>query len=232
MTWTWLGIAVLILFVFFCYMGYRRGFVREAVSVVCVFLSMGIVWFINPYMDEFLRDSTPLYGMIQEGCTTFVSNQTNASGVLDQEMQTEAIDSLQLPDLLANVLKQNNTAETYRELAVNTFTDYLSGYLTQIATKGVSFLLSYLLASVLIKTAAYVLNLLASLPVIRGVNKAAGGVLGAAKCVFFVWLVMLFLTVLCNTGLGSIGLEMVKQDPILSFLYNQNILMKMVAGFY
>lgn len=34
---------------------------KELVSLVCVFLSMAIVWFINPYVNEFIRENTSIY---------------------------------------------------------------------------------------------------------------------------------------------------------------------------
>ena len=58
MDWTWLGIAVAVFVVFSCYMGFRRGFVREVVSLFCVVLSMAVVWFINPYVNQFICENT------------------------------------------------------------------------------------------------------------------------------------------------------------------------------
>ena len=61
MTITWLGITVLIFLVFSCYTGYKRGLIREVVSLLCVFLSMAVVWFINPYVNQFIRENTAVY---------------------------------------------------------------------------------------------------------------------------------------------------------------------------
>ena len=152
--------------------------------------------------------------------------------MLDREKQTNIIDDLHLPALLTDGIKENNTAEVYRYLSVTSFVDYVSGYLAQVAVNGISFLVSFVLATLLIRMISYALNIIASLPVIRGVNKAAGALLGGAKCVVFIWIAFLVLTVLCNTSFGEKGLELVQQDTILSFLYNQNILAWIFTGIF
>ena len=53
MALTWAGVITILFLAAACVRGYRRGLIKELVSLVCVFLSMAIVWFINPYVNEF-----------------------------------------------------------------------------------------------------------------------------------------------------------------------------------
>ena len=55
MALTWAGVITILFLAAACVRGYRRGLIKELVSLVCVFLSMAIVWFINPYVNEFIR---------------------------------------------------------------------------------------------------------------------------------------------------------------------------------
>mgnify|MGYP000497258978 CR=1 FL=1 len=62
---------------------------------------------------------------------------------------------------------------------------------------------------------------------IKGVNKIAGGVVGGAKCIIFIWMrVSIRETLLCDTTIGKQGMALVEQDTVLNFLYNQNIFVK------
>ena len=54
---TWLGIAAVGIVLLFGWMGFRRGFVREVVTMFFWALSIALVWFINPYMNDFLWHS-------------------------------------------------------------------------------------------------------------------------------------------------------------------------------
>ena len=90
----------------------------------------------------------------------------------------------------------------------------------------ISFLASFLLATVILRVVAFALDLFANLPVIRGVNKLAGAALGAIEGIALVWLIMAILTVLCNTQVGKTALEMIRKDTFLDYMYGQNLFLK------
>ena len=89
MSWTWLGLAVLVLLAFSVVDGYRKGFIKEAVSVLLVLISVVLVWLINPYVNQFLRENTSVYEKIQTSSETFVDSLAAGNGVLDEETQNE-----------------------------------------------------------------------------------------------------------------------------------------------
>ena len=70
------------------------------------------------------------------------------------------------------------------------------------------------------------------LPVICGVNKIAGGLLGGVKFVIMVWILFLVVTVLCNTKLGDTALKLIMQDPLLNYLYDKDILIKIFMNIF
>ena len=142
-SWTWLGIAVLALIAAACIMGFRNGFVKEIVSVFFMLISFLLVWAVNPYVNTFVKEYTPVYDTIQDKCQTLVSEQIGNKKTLDKEEQNQVMENMELPDLLKNALVENNTAETYRYLAVSTFTEYISDSLAVMAVNGISFLISF-----------------------------------------------------------------------------------------
>lgn len=232
MTWTLLGIGVLVFLSLCCYMGYRRGFVKEVVSTLFILLSIALVWVVNPYVNEFIRKNTSIYEVIQENCKELVENQLNGETGVGEEQQYSVIEGMNLPELLRTGLETNNTAEVYRYLAVNTFGEYVAGYLALVVVNGLSFLVSFLLVTILIRLLTFALSIIANLPVLRGVNKLAGAFLGGAKAILFIWVAMLILTVLCNTKWGMEGLKMIERDTILSFLYENNIFVKVFMSIF
>ena len=104
MTWTWLGIAALAIIVLAGFVGYQRGFVREVVSTFFVILSFLMVWMINPYVNTFIREHTPVYGKIQESCREFVQNKFEEGKSTGEDEQTEFIENLNLPGLLKRIV--------------------------------------------------------------------------------------------------------------------------------
>lgn len=229
---TWLGIVVAVILLFLFCMGYRRGFIKEIVSTFFVLLAIAVVWFINPYVNTFIKEQTPVYESVRTTCLEFVEEQAAEINTPDKNQQTSIIENLALPEILKKEIEKNNTAEVYNYLAVNTFVDYVSGYLAMAVVNGVSFIVSFVLATLLIRIFTYALNIIASLPVIRGVNKIAGALVGLVKGIMFVWIGFLVLTILCNTGLGQTLMQLVEQDMFLSYLYNQNILVKVFMSIF
>lgn len=232
MTWTWLGIAALGIILAACIVGYHRGFVREVVSTFFVILSFILVWMINPYINTFLRESTPLYEKIQENCQDFVQSASEGGNGMGEEEQAELVDKMELPDLMKDSLMKNNTAEVYRYLAVNTFADYVSNSIALMVINGISFLLSFLAATILIRAVTFALDILSKLPVINGANKITGALVGGIKCVVFIWIALLVVTLMCNTEIGKKGMELIQGDFFLNLLYNQNIFVKIFMSIF
>ena len=231
-SWTWLGIAVLALIAAACIMGFRKGFVKEIVSVFFMLISFLLVWAVNPYVNTFVKEYTPVYDTIQDKCQTMVSEQIGNKKTLDKEEQNQVMENMELPDLLKNALVENNTAETYRYLAVSTFTEYISDSLAVMAVNGISFLISFVLSAAVIKLLGFILNVLTKLPVINGINKIAGAAVGVIKCISFIWIAFLVLTLLCNTTLGQQGMALIQQDAFLNFLYSQNVFVKVFMSVF
>lgn len=232
MTWTWMGIAAVGIIFAACIVGYHRGFVKEVVSTFFIILSFILVWLINPYINEFLRESTPLYGKIQESCQDFVQSEAENENGMGEAEQAELVERMKLPELLKNSIIENNTAEVYRYLAVNTFADYVSDSIALMVINGLSFLLSFLAATILIRTVTFALDILSKLPVINGANKITGALVGGIKCVVFIWIGLLVLTLMCNTEIGRKGMELIQEDFFLNLLYNQNIFVKVFMSIF
>ena len=204
---TWLGYVVIGALVFAGIIGFKRGLIREIVSTLFVILTIAAAWFINPYVDSKMDE-------------------------VSVTAQNELLNTLNLPDFLKNKIAESDTAENYRYLAADTFTEYLSEYLAVSVINGLSFGISYLLATILIRVATYALDILARLPVINGANRIAGAAVGLAKGVIYLWIVLLIATVLCSTQLGETILEMVNRDIFLSFVYEKNIFIRIFMNIF
>lgn len=232
MTVTWLGTITVGILVLFGWMGYRRGFIKEVVSMFFVVLSIALVWLINPYVNDFLRNQTPLYGTVQSGCQDFVMAQMDDYVTIGERKQQDMIEKLGLPDFLTDGLKENNNASVYRYLDVTSFVDYVADYLAVAFVNGISFLVSFVLATLLIRMITYALNIIARLPVIHGINRITGGVVGVLKGLLFIWVFLLIMTVLCNTDIGRQILALVEKDDILKFFYEKDIFIKIFMSIF
>lgn len=226
---TWLGIVALIAVFVFSYQGYSRGFVKEAVSLMFVVLTIAAVWVINPYINEFLKEQTLIHEKIEERCKESVSEQ-----LLKTEAGEESalLDALTLPKSVKKALGENNNVQIYHYLAAETFAEYIAEYLAAMIMNGLSFLLSYIVAAAAIRLAAGGLDIMSRLPVLNGVNHAAGAIVGMLKGLIVVWLILLVITIFYNSSIGKECLAMVEKDPILSVLYETDLFVRVFLSVF
>lgn len=163
------------------------------------------------------------------------SDEESSDGkIMDGTIQEETtfIDGLNLPKVLQKSLADNNTAEVYKELAVDSFGDYVSGYLARLIVNGMSYLISYILANLVIRLIGCVLNAIAELPLINGANRLTGALVGVAKGIVFLWIALLILTILCSTETGKTGLALVEKDSFLRVVYRYDVLVNVFLQFF
>ena len=222
---TWAGIAAIGVLFFTGYTGYRRGFIKEIVSFFFVFLALALAWMLNPYVNTFLMQKTSLYDKIQESCRELPGGQNVVEGDEgDEETEGSLISQLPLPEILQKNLTVNNTEEAYQYLAVDTFGDYISEYLARAIINGLSYLIAYALANLVLRVVLLVLDMIAGLPLISDANRLTGGIVGVAKGILFIWIALLLLTILCSSDIGKRGLELVEKDSVLQVLYKHDVL--------
>ena len=115
---------------------------------------------------------------------------------LTREQQISAIENANIPQLFRDLLLENNNAEIYKNLGVSTFGEYVGAYMAKVIADFVGFLLTLLIVTIVVRTIVYMLGLISDLPVIGGLNRIAGGVLGMATGVIIIWVILIVVTLL------------------------------------
>lgn len=138
--------------------------------------------------------------------------------------ERKIIEDLKLPVQLKQALVENNNGEVYRALGVELFRDYIGSYLTNLIVQIVVFLVLFLVIFVLLHILVAWLDLMARLPILSGMNKIAGAILGGVEALFFIWIACLIFTALSGTGIGILIMEQIDASVWLSYLYHNNLL--------
>ena len=120
---------------------------------------------------------------------------------------------------------ENNNSEIYQELGVTTFPEYVAAYVADTIINLVAFLITLLFVSILVKALMAAVDLISYLPVVHGLNRMAGGVLGIGFALLLVWIFMLVLTLFYATEFGTQCFAMIGESSFLTFLYTKNPLL-------
>ncbi|MBS6194573.1 MAG: CvpA family protein [Clostridiales bacterium] len=229
---SWLFWVLLVMVVLFMIQGFQKGLVRTAVSMVFFLIVIIVCAWLNPHMGELIREKTDWQETITERCSEILFQGLEERTELPESFQTDFIEELPLPRKVKEKLLENNNAEGYRELAVESFSDYVAGYIGRGIINGIAFLASFLVTIIIIKVILYAVDILTELPVIGTVNRLAGMALGAVQGILWIGIGFLLISLLYETSVGAYLVSVIREDPILSGIYDGNYLMQIIMNLW
>lgn len=165
----------------------------------------------------------------------FLENSTKEEadeGEMSRKEQGKWMEELQLPEILKKQLQENNNHFVYEQLMAKTFEEYVVRYLTEWIIHICSYILCFILLSAGLRAIVAALDILARLPVLKSANRILGLGLGLVQGVGIIWIACLALTVFSHTDYGKALLVMVEESPFLRVLYQWNLFLKCLAGWF
>lgn len=231
LTENWLTIVVCIYLMGKILYGHYKGFIRIAVSLAALILSLLIVKLGMPYVTGYLKEHTGIHQMVGEQFLRMSGFEVEPEG--DGSLpagQRRIIEQLDLPEPLKDALIENNNNEVYQLLGVEAFSAYIASYLANMVFYVLGSIVLFILSYVLIRLLIGWLDLIAKLPIIHGVNQIVGAILGGLEGLLVLWVLCLIVTFFSGTEWGRVILAQVNGSPILFFLYNINPIQRLVLG--
>ena len=147
------------------------------------------------------------------------------------EQQVSLIEGAKLPSIFQDLLRENNNPEVYASLGVNTFGQYVASYISKVLADAIAFLVTFILVFAGVRIAIKFLGIINKIPLIGGANRIVGGVIGLLIGLVIVWVLFILVTLLYSTALGAACMQSIAENPILSKLYDGNLLMNAITKF-
>ncbi len=231
----WLEIGVAVYLLAKVLYGHYKGFIRLAVSATALLITLVAVNYTMPYVTDWLKYDTPVYETMKEKMAESIGIDEILSdmGLEDHTQKADEwmiIEELPIPEQMKSLLTENNNIEVYRMMGVEFFRDYVGGYLADTVLKAAVFIVMFLIIYLVLKIVVIWLDLIAKLPIISGINKIAGAVLGGVEAMIFIWILCIVLTVFSGTDWGNIVFAQIDASPWLSWIYDHNMLANLALG--
>ena len=173
----WLSIAVAVYLIGMVLYGHYKGFIKLAVSAVALIITFATIHVAMPQVTDFLKNNTKIYSSFEQSMKDAMKLDENADSE-EPSGQRSIIEGLELPKQLKDALLENNNNEVYKVLGVDTFTQYVASYLANSILNIVGFLVLFVVVFAALNILTVWLDLVARLPILSGINKIAGGLLG------------------------------------------------------
>lgn len=233
--------AVVVIFLVFAAIGHKKGLIKMVISFASVFVTTALVMVLQPIISDSLVQ-TKFYNNLYETAAGFVSEELHkaVSETDTQKFVTNAQnEALQIINRMGGFLPKNISETIVKKIDQNPYEETVGQLVDRIADRFANiimelgiFIVSFLIILILVKLVFAALNLISFLPVIHGVNKLAGMILGAAEGLCVVWIFFMVLTVFGGSALDSnLYVEIFKDihcNQFLELLYNKNIIMNLL----
>ena len=150
---------------------------------------------------------------------------------IPRDTQIAAIEGADIPGVFKALLLNNNNSEPSDELGVDNFIHYISAYATRLIINILSFILTFVVITVVMRAVIFALDIVANLPVLGFFNRLGGALLGAAGGLIIVWILFMLITMLYTTSFVREAYDVIQGNDILRVIYEYNPVLKMAVSF-
>lgn len=224
-----LGISVLV--------GLYRGFVASVASLGSCLLSLGLSFWLNPRIVEWVRSNPEIIRTLMSytDAGTRIGDQTLAqTGVanLGSSGITEILSKVNLPEPLNSLLRNNLQNQVFQSAGLSQVGDYVTQTIVGAVLNVICFILCFLVCFLLLHLVLGFLKAIFSFPVLKQLNSLAGGVFGLLRGALLVFIAFALMP-LIQTVVPLDGIAQMTAESTLAPLFNgsQLILAIMRGGF-
>ena len=239
-------IAVLAVLCIFALAGMRKGVIRIAVSLAAMVITIAVTTVASPVLSEYIRNNTTWddkieksiyenvsrdgksYGnddneLIESGITTYIDNIEEKVGAISERMNlpeslTKSITAAAVSGLDKTI--GDSASHTLKDIASRIFAEQM----TRIIVNAVSYCIVFIALFVILKLLTSVTGLISRLPVIHQADRLGGMAAG----LIVVWLAFAVVTAAGNSSWAADLLAQIHANSFLEFVYNNNLIIKMI----
>ena len=221
-------LIILLIIIYFMARGAKKGFIIFSLKGCYKLISVGGSFIIYPFITALMR-TTPIFDMVSNLVKKSLNLQNVASST--QQQQIDTINSLALPQPIKTMLLDNNNSVIHSLLNVqNGVADYVSRYIANIILNICVGLIVYFIFSFVLRTIMKLGKFISKLPIISSFNAIAGGALGIAGGVIFVWVIFTVMNVFIANDFFSILNDKIATSYLGKYLYDNNLIWNIIKN--
>ena len=173
-----LGISVL--------MGLYRGFVASVASLGGTLLSLGLSFWLNPKVVEWVQGNPDIIRTLMSytDAATRIGDQTLAQTSVNNLGAggiSEILSKVNLPAPLSSLLQNNLQTQAFQSLGLNQVGDYVSQTIVSAVLHVICFVATFLLCFLALHLILGFLKAVFRFPVLKQMNSLAGGLFGLLR---------------------------------------------------
>ena len=221
-----IDILIILAVILFGFIGSKRGFIKEAVSLVGVIVSILLALWVADIGSGFLYNAVvekPVYNAVNSTITENVEGVIDSSKATLQDIVPEELiniaEKIGIDVDLTDKIDSNGDSAVIIDKATDSIVNKV---VRPICTKAISvliFIVVFIVSMILMNLLAKALNIVAKLPVLHSLNTLLGAVVGFARGAFMSVAVcygLYLILVVLGHGLWGLDIALFTDSKIMS----------------
>lgn len=216
----WVLIGVIVFLIICAFSGYYMGLIKKLFRLFSFIVTIIAATAMMPYISDFIVEKTSIYNKIEENLSEMLTelyDDKDSESKSDSDKRTAS-----MPEIISDILLEGEA----KEILIDEINDYFSSQAANIIVNSISFFIAFAIIQVVLRTTVFTLDIIANLPIIKGINQYAGLALGLCEGVVWVWIFFLIVMFISTSEIGIIINGQIRDSEFLSYLYNNNYLYK------
>ncbi|MBQ9910706.1 MAG: CvpA family protein [Lachnospiraceae bacterium] len=210
----WLLLALIAFVVVEIYLSYRRGFAKMLISLCSTIVAIIAVIILAPIVKEIVLKNTSWEAGIAERVNRAITNKLSDGANLPDVLQ-----HLPLPATVKEALGLAASTGNTQQAVLK-----LSHQIANIAITAGVYVATFIVVLLALKLVSGLMGLVTRIPGLKQLNGLLGIALGLVECLIVVDAVFLMIMAISNTPFGQTLTGMIQSSPVLTFLYEHNVL--------
>ncbi|MDO5022231.1 MAG: CvpA family protein [Eubacteriales bacterium] len=216
--------------------GLYYGFIQTISSFVAVVLSIVLSFVLGPIISNLLMGNASLSESLASITDAFVRvgdwdlANTPVAGLKDSVTDT-IIQSVQLPESLSTILRDNLQNQSFASQNIYTVNEYVSQTIVDAGLKVLGFILSFILIYIILSIILSLIRHVFTFPVLRQMDTLLGGVLGVVRGAAVVMVLALLVPLLDTVIPKDAITPLMDGSSLFPWFENLGIFLKVTAGF-
>lgn len=224
------AIIVLIFLLAFLIAGAYRGFLRILLTTFSLVITLILAGALSKPLADFVENKTAIGPRVEHRIEEYVSSSLGGISGTVEAAENEFINALPLPSSMKADLSARNTLAGYADEGVSSFSEYLGKQLSSLVLRVLSYVLLFLVIFLILRLILRLSNLVNHIPILGGINRFFGAILGLVEGTLFLWVICFAIMMLAGTDFGATCEKVIRENAVLSFIYDHNYLSNAING--
>lgn len=235
----WLLLVVIAILAIGAFLGGKAGLVKAVFSLASTIAVIILTTLLSPLVTGILQENATITGTITEKLDEMINLEFMEEGMENENDPLSYVENLSLPESIKEILTEaiesvledrQEEAESFVGDKLEALESYICEVLSDMIINAIGFVITLVVVAAGVALLCFLLDVLSKLPVIHQLNTLAGAAFGALEGLMIVWIFFIILTMFASTEFGQNVFTMIGESELLGYLYDHNILSKIIAG--